>query len=525
MEYISIIGFFAIGIAAVLFLSKRKGMSSDEVIKIGNEKKDKARVEAEVLRKSALQKIDEMKNSTVESEKSFNEFLEKIEESIKSKEEVVAKRELKNDDLRAVITKENEEKAKLQAELKKIDEERVGSLEKRAQKNALDIKKELVQSLENELTEDNERKLKKLEEYYKENAEKEARNTVLSALQRLSTATSNEKKGSQLKVVNDLNKPNVVGMNAENIIFLEEQLDNVDIIFNDFPGIVTISHYNLITRHITKKTLDKLFSYRGPISKATVTAKIEEAKKDVDRELLAIGRDALRRINIKRVLPDECLQVIGRLQFRTSYGQNIMRHSYEVGIFALMMAYELGLDIETAKISGFLHDLGKAIDQNPDIIGAHDFLTKELMEKYACFQECEIHAAWTHHDSEPPKTPEAFLVKGADAISAGRPGARAESLDRYVERLNALQDIAMSYEGVDKVSAMSAGRELRVLVSPGSVHDKEMQPLADVIASEIKEKVAYPGYVRVNIIRTTKSADIARPRPSEGVQSGKAIST
>ena len=177
-----------------------------------------------------------------------------------------------------------------------------------------------------------------------------------------------------------------------------------------------------------------------------------------------------------------------------------------------MMAYELGLDIETAKISGFLHDLGKAIDQNPDIIGAHDYLTKELMEKYACFHDKEVHAAWTHHDSEPPKTPEAFLVKGADAMSAGRPGARAESLDRYVERLNALQDIAMSYEGVERVLAMSAGRELRVLVSPGAVHDKEMQPLADVIAGEIKQNVAYPGYVRVNIIRTTKSADIARPK-------------
>lgn len=511
-EYIIIIGSFAIGALVVLFLSKKKGLDNIEIERITSEKKEKARVEAEGLRKVALQKIQEIKNSTIESEKSFNEFLAKIEESIKSKEESVAKREAKLEEIRQVITKDNEEKAKLLAELKKIDEERVGLLEKRAHRNASDIKTELVQSLGAELAEDNERKLKKLEEYYKETADREARNTVLSALQRLSTATSNEKKGSQLKVMNDANKPNVVGVNAENIIFLEEQLDNVDVIFNDFPGIVTISHYNLITRHVTKKTLEKLFAYRGPISKATVSAKIEEAKRDVDRELLAIGREALRRINIKRVLPDECLQVIGRLQFRTSYGQNIMRHSYEVGIFALMMAYELGLDIETAKISGFLHDLGKAIDQNPDIIGAHDFLTKELMEKYACFQECEIHAAWTHHDSEPPRTPEAFLVKGADAISAGRPGARAESLDRYVERLNALQDIAMSYEGVDKVSAMSAGRELRVLVSPGSVHDKEMQPLADVIASEIKEKVAYPGYVRVNIIRTTKSSDIARTK-------------
>lgn len=511
------LGFFIIGVIGILIILRGKKVDEVGLERLIRDKREKAENEAENLKKTALQKINEIKNNTLESEKSFHEFLEKIEESIKSKEESLIKREGKIQELQLLVAKENEEERRIQVELKKVEGEQIGALEKRAHRSAADVKYELIKSLEAELVDDNERKLKKLEEYYKENADREARNTVLSALQRLSTATSNEKKGSQLKVTNDANKPNVVGPNAENILFLEEQLDNVDIIFNDFPGIVTISHYNLITRQITKKTLEKLFAFRGPISKNTVAAKIEEAKKDVDRELLAIGREALKRMNIKRVLPDECLQVIGRLQFRTSYGQNIMRHSYEVGIFALMMAYELGLDIETAKISGFLHDLGKAIDQNPDIIGAHDYLTKELMEKYACFQECEIHAAWTHHDSEPPKTPEAFLVKGADAISAGRPGARAESLDRYIERLNALQDIAMSYEGVEKVSAMSAGRELRVLVSPGSVHDKEMQPLADVIAGEIKEKVAYPGYVRVNIIRTTRSADIARPRAGDTV--------
>ncbi len=473
---------------------------------------ERAKREAEQLRKNAEIKVREQVVTNEDSIKTFNEFLKKIEESIVSKEELLGKKEARNNELQLALMREQGENKKRDEDVKELGGQIFTQLKKTAGRNPEDLKLQLLADLERELREENEHKLKKLEEYYKEYADKEARNTVLSALQRLSTSTSNEKKGLQVKVMNDANKPNVVGPNAENIIFLEEQLDGVDIIFNDFPGVATISHYNLITRQIAKKSLERLFEYRQKITKDVVLMKIEEAKKETDRELMAIGREALKRMNIKRPMPDECLQVIGRLQFRTSYGQNIMRHSYEVGIFALMMAYELGLDIETAKISGFLHDLGKAIDQNPDIIGAHDYLTKELMEKFQCFHDSEIHAAWTHHDSEPPKTPEAFLVKGADAISAGRPGARAESLDKYIDRLNALQSIAMSYEGVDKVSAMSAGRELRVMVNPGAVNDKEMQPLADVIAAEIKENVAYPGYVRVNIIRTTKSADIARPK-------------
>ena len=497
--------------ATVLFLRPKKP-SNMEIDGKKSDLVERAKREAEQLRKNAEIKVREQVVTNEDSIKTFNEFLKKIEESIVSKEELLGKKEARNNELQLALMREQGENKKRDEDVKELGGQIFTQLKKTAGRNPEDLKLQLLADLERELREENEHKLKKLEEYYKEYADKEARNTVLSALQRLSTSTSNEKKGLQVKVMNDANKPNVVGPNAENIIFLEEQLDGVDIIFNDFPGVATISHYNLITRQIAKKSLERLFEYRQKITKDVVLMKIEEAKKETDRELMAIGREALKRMNIKRPMPDECLQVIGRLQFRTSYGQNIMRHSYEVGIFALMMAYELGLDIETAKISGFLHDLGKAIDQNPDIIGAHDYLTKELMEKFQCFHDSEIHAAWTHHDSEPPKTPEAFLVKGADAISAGRPGARAESLDKYIDRLNALQGIAMSYEGVDKVSAMSAGRELRVMVNPGAVNDKEMQPLADVIAAEIKENVAYPGYVRVNIIRTTKSADIARPK-------------
>lgn len=497
-----------IGAVASYMVVRGSGVDLNEQAARANDLKKQAENEAKDLRDKAKKKAEESKKTSNEYLKTFNDFIQQIESSIIMKEELVGKKSAKLQDVRDALTREQEEQDNLVEKNNEQHKQIIVNLEKQAKTSREKIKEDAIQTLRVELEDENEQRLKRLEEFYVEYADREARNTVLSALQRLSTPTSNEKRGTQIKITNDQNKPKIIGKGGENIQFLEEQLDNVDIIFNDFPNTVTISHYNLLNRHITKKTLEKLFAHRGDITKDTITQKIEDAKKDTEQELRAIGKEALRRMNIKRVLPDECLQVIGRLQFRTSYGQNIMRHSYEVGIFALMMGYELGLNIDICKISGFLHDLGKAIDQNPDVIGAHDYLTKELMEKFQ-FPEEEIHAAWTHHDSEPPQTPEAFLIKGADAISAGRPGARAESLDKYIERIRQLEGIATSYEGVDKAFTMSAGRELRTIVSAGSVHDKDMQPLADAIAEEVKRDVAYPGYVRVNVIRTTKFSETA----------------
>jgi len=181
----------------------------------------------------------------------------------------------------------------------------------------------------------------------------------------------------------------------------------------------------------------------------------------------------------------------------------------EVGYLATMMGSEIGLNLKTCKIGGFLHDLGKAIDQNPDVQGTHDFLTKELMEKYG-FSDEEIHAAWTHHESEKPSTPEALMVQAADALSASRPGARQESLEKYLERLRALEETTASFEGVKKTFAISAGREVRAIVDPTIVEDKNTQGLADNIAAEIEKNLAYPGKIKVNIIRKTKTIEIAK---------------
>ncbi|MEK7545372.1 MAG: HD domain-containing protein [Patescibacteria group bacterium] len=502
-----IAGSFCVG-GILAFVLQKSASETEKVKQKAEEMVQKAQEESTRLKRETDDKVLKSKEAFKQSEEDLNEFLKKLEESLEGKEENVKKKEGKIQEIQKVLDEEERESALKKEENKELEMRLVDGIMKKAQQKKEDIREKMIKDLERELREENEIRLAHLEEFYKENAEQEAKNVVLNSLQRLSSPTSNEKRGTQVIVPRDPLKLKVIGKNAENIQKLEEILE-IDVIFNDFPNVITISHYNLFTRQIAKRTIERLFEERGEVTPDTVVKNIEEAKKDMDKELLKMGKEALKRMNIKRVLQDEMVQTIGRLQFRTSYGQNIMRHSFEVGLLALMMGYELGAEVETCKIGGFLHDLGKAIDQNPDIIGAHDYLTKELMEKYN-FPEKEVHAAWTHHDSEPPRTTEAFLIKGADAISAGRPGAREEALDKYIERMKQLNEIANSYEGVSKVQIMSAGREVRVYVNPGELADDLMQPLAENIAKEVKENVAYPGYVRINAIRRTQTTETAK---------------
>lgn len=510
---ISFAGGLGLGLILMIFILKKQKIDLEKGENKAREILNKAEQERKMIKKDTEEKILKIQENEKETEKTFKEFLEKMEEVIQMKEENLKRKELKIQEIQKILSHEQNIGEEFKKQKKEIEEKIQDSLAKKVGEKKENLQQKIVQNLGNELRESNEIRLGHLEEFYTENAESEAKNVILNALQRLSSPTSNEKRGTQVTVPRDGLKVKLVGKNAGNIKKLEELLE-VDIIFNDFPNTITISHYNILTRQITKKTIEKIFEDSKEITPEMIIQKIESAKKDTDKELLSIGKEAIRRMNIKRQFPDELYQVVGRLQFRTSYGQNIMKHSFEVGLLALMMGYELGLEMETCKVGGFLHDLGKAIDQNPDIIGAHDYLTKELMEKFK-FPEKEIHAAWTHHDSEPPKTPEAFIVKGADAISAGRPGARQEALDKYIERINQLNEISNSYEGVQKVQIMSAGREVRVYVNPQELGDDLLVSLAENIAKEVKENVAYPGYVRINAIRRTQTTEMASASGSE----------
>jgi ribonuclease Y len=319
--------------------------------------------------------------------------------------------------------------------------------------------------------------------------------------------TSVETKIIQVAVPKDEIKGRLVGKEGKNIHEFERLLE-VDIIFNDLPNTISIAGYNLINRRIAQKAIEQLMREKRLITPQLLEETIKQAGKEIDKELYEIGEKVMKMMDLKN-LDKELIKTIGRLQYRTSYGQNIMKHSLEVSWIATMLGSEVGLNVNVCKVAGFLHDLGKAIDQDPNVQGTHDFLTKELMTKYN-FTEEEIHAAWTHHDSAPAKTPEALIVKAADAVSAGRPGARQESMEKYTERIMALEDAGRSFTGVKKAYAISAGRELRIFVDPEQVTDENMKPLAEEIANKIEKEISYPGKIKINTIRRTGFTEVAK---------------
>lgn len=461
---------------------------------------------AESKRKTTKQ-AEEIKTRIAQNTQTRESFLRDLEKSIKIKEDLTAKWDKKAQDLRLQEAMEEERLALARSRHEEIKKEQTNTLSKKAGKNTDELKEEIIKKLEVETEEYNREKLKKLEEYYLENAEKLARNILLEAMQKISMPTSTEKKSAQMLVPKDSLKAALVGRRAENIKELENLLE-INVIFNDFPDTISISSYSLLDRHIAEIAIQKLFKSKH-ITPAIIKEAVKSAQADVEKDIYKIGVDAVKKAGIRKVFPQDLIRTIGRLGFRTSYGQNIIRHSMEVSYVADMLAGELGLDINICKIGSFLHDLGKAIDQDPGVTGGHDVLTRDLMTKYG-FSEEEIHAAWTHHEAEPPRTPEAMIVKAADAVSAGRPGARQESIERYIERIRFLEEIPTRFQGVKKSFAISAGREIRVVIDPQLLADKELEPLAKNIAKNIEEEVGYPGKIKINVIRRVINSEYTK---------------
>lgn len=496
-----------VGFILCLFLLKRK-----KIIDIEKNKKDaeeiieKNKKEGEKTIEEANNIIRKRKESIKQETLKKEERLKFFKESLDNKEEFLKKRIERINEIKAKIITFNAETINIQNTTKKIKTETSERLTKKVGQNKEELRTEILTKYKKELEQENQEKLAKQEEELRENIDKTAKSQIISVIQRLCSPTSVESRAITIKILKDHIKGKIVGKDGKNIETLETLL-NVDIVFNDEPNIISISAFQLVNRRIAQKALEKLVRQNGEINTETIKKTVKEAEKEIDAELYEMGKKALEKIGIDNT-NKEFIKIVGRLQFRTSYGQNIMKHSMEVSWIATILASELGLDKKTCKIAGFLHDLGKAIDQDPNIDKPHDELTKILMEKYG-FSEGEIHAAWTHHDSMPQKTPEALIVKAADAISAGRPGARQESFDKYLERIKALQDTAESFEGIKKAYTLSAGREIRAIVDPDTINDEGIKIVAEALANKIEENLTYPGQIKVKVIRRTKHTEIA----------------
>lgn len=498
-----------LGLAGVIIFFKGKSFvdidkkKKESEILIENSKKDAL----EIL-KETKDNITLFKKSSETGRKRREERVLKVTESLKYKEGSILKREKRNKEILKTIEEEKTAYKKIEQSLENAGKD---ILEKLSAKSGLtigELKEKLLEDQKTVLERENIEKLSKMEERTKEEAPRIAKKILVSIIQRLCSPTSVERRAVLVKVPREHIKGKIIGRNGKNIEALEELIPDVSIVFNDLPNSISFSCFNLVQRRLAQRTMERLVRVKGTINTDVIKKTFEEAQKDVEEELYEIGKKAVDRMGFKN-LDKELIKVIGRLKYRTSYGQNIMKHSMEVAWVSGMLGSELGLDLNVCRVGGFLHDLGKAIDQDPDEKDAHDQLTKDLMEKFGFSWE-EVHAAWTHHDAIPIESPEALIVRAADAVSAGRPGARQESIFSYTERIKALEETARSFKGVDKVFTMSAGREVRMLVNIDAMGDKDLQPLAKEVAERVEDELAYPGKIKINVIRRVKNTKTAR---------------
>jgi ribonuclease Y len=346
--------------------------------------------------------------------------------------------------------------------------------------------------------------IKTAEEKAKFDADKKAREIISVAIQRVASDHTSDTTVTSVSIPSDDLKGRIIGREGRNIRSFE-QITGISLIVDDTPDVITISAFDPVRREIGRLTLENLVA-DGRIQPARIEETYKKATKLVNRQVQEAGEQAVFDTGITDIHP-ELIKTLGRLKFRTSYGQNVLNHSLEVAYLAAAMAGELGLDTQIAKRAGLLHDIGKAIDHEVD--GSHAIIGAELAKKYG-ESDAVVHAIEAHHEDVQPTTVLAVVVQAADAISAARPGARRESMDSYVKRLEALEAIANGYEGVKKSYAIQAGREVRVMVEPAKVSDDRATVLAHDIAKQIEAEMQYPGQVHVVVVRETRAEDVAK---------------
>jgi ribonucrease Y len=378
------------------------------------------------------------------------------------------------------------------------------ALEQAAGLSASRAKQLLLQEIEDQAKHDAARRIRQIEEETKREAERRVRNILSVCMQRLAAGHATETTVSVVQLSTDDMKGRIIGREGRNIRALEN-LTGVDFIIDDTPGAVVLSGFDGVRREIAKLTLEKLLQ-DGRIHPARIEETYYQAKSELENHIAEVGEESVFEAGVQGLSPD-LIKVLGRLKFRTSYGQNVLAHSIEVSRLAGMMAEELGASSKTARRAALLHDIGKAVTH--EIEGPHALVGGELARKYG-ESEAVAHAMEAHHNEVEPQTIEAVIVQAADALSGARPGARGESLEQYVKRLRDLEDLAMRHKGVERVYAMQAGREIRVMVAPGAIDDDSATLLSYEIAREIEKELEYPGQIKVTVIRESRSVEYAR---------------
>lgn len=469
---------------------------------------DDALKTAETTKKEALLEVKEesikTKNELEKETKERRSELQRYEKRVLSKEEALDKRSEAIEQREANFTAREEQIKQREAKVEELNRQRVQELERISGLTSEQAKDYLLKTVEEDVKHDTAKMIKELETQAKEEAAKKAREYVVTAIQKCAADHVAETTISVVQLPSDEMKGRIIGREGRNIRTLET-MTGVELIIDDTPEAVVLSGFDPIRREVARIALERLI-VDGRIHPARIEEMVEKAQKDVELMIREEGEAAALEVGVHGIHP-ELIRLLGRMKFRTSYGQNALKHSMEVAQLSGLLASEIGLDVRVAKRAGLLHDIGKSIDH--DVEGSHIQIGVDLCRKYK-ESPIVINAVESHHGDVEPESLIACIVQAADTISAARPGARRETLETYTNRLKQLEDIANQFKGVDKSFAIQAGREIRVMVVPEQVSDADMVLMARNISKQIEFELEYPGQVKVNVIRESRVTDYAK---------------
>ncbi|MDY3845615.1 MAG: ribonuclease Y [Eubacteriales bacterium] len=504
----AVIGLVVGSVIGFIYCKKHEEKKTDEAKKTAKEIVEDAIRDAETKRKEAVIGVkEEVLAIRNEAEAELRERRKEVarqerriaqkEESLDSKTDALEKKE-------QILQNTQREAEELKEKIQEKLNEQITALEKISGTTASEAKDELLHRMESEISHETAIRLSEYEARFREESGEMAKEILSMAIQRCAADHVGEATISVVNLPNEEMKGRIIGREGRNIRSIET-LTGVELIVDDTPEVITISGFDPVRREVARLAMEKLMA-DGRIHPAKIEEMVEKAKKDVDNAIKQAGDKAIFETGVHGLHP-ELVRLLGRLKYRTSYGQNVLRHSIEVSLIAGIIADEIGADGTMARRAGLLHDIGKALTQEAE--GSHIQLGVEVAKKYHENKDI-IHAIEAHHNDVEPKTVLAFIIQAADAISAARPGARRENVENYIKRLQKLEEIAGSFEGVDKSFAIQAGREVRIMVKPELVSDDKMIIIAHDIAKKIEEEMDYPGQIKVNMIRESRAVDFAK---------------
>jgi ribonuclease Y len=497
---LAVIG-IAVGFGASTVITRQRMGSAEEK---AEKELAKAKKEAEKLIDQAREEANKQVDETRREEQARRKELKDLEQRLVTREEALDKKLDELDKRNENLRKNEDEVEQLKNEIREIRSKQQDKLEKIAKLTKADAAEKLMQMTERDIKNDLLGLITKLQNDARENAEEKAALVITQAMERMASEVTAERTVTSVKMDDEEMKGRIIGKEGRNIQALQ-RATGVDIMVDDTPGYVVLSSFDPVRREVARQTMEMLMK-DGRIHPGRIEEVVEKAQKNVEKDVIRAGEDAAREVGIIGI-PKEILHLLGELKYRTSYGQNVLKHSTEMAHIAAVIAEEIGADVKTAKYAALVHDIGKALTHK--IEGKHHHISGEILRKYGAPEEIAL-AAEQHHDDVEATTVEALIVRTVDAISAARPGARNISAENFSERMRDLENVANGFPGIEKSYAISAGREVRVFVRPESIDDLSAIKLARDIATKIESTMQYPGTIKVNVIRETRAVEFAK---------------